>query len=548
MDYKRLADLLYPNVNKTIEDYELIYPKRALGNDMEVCRFAPSPTGRMHMGNLFASFIPERFAHQTNGVFIVRIEDTDNKRAIEDGINKIICDLDAYDYKIDESPIIGGTYGPYLQTERKDIYAAFAKYLVSIGRAYPCFCSEDDIKSIRERQTNIKDRIGYYGSYAKCRNLSYEEIEKKINNGDKYTIRLKSNGDFNKKITFKDKVKGTILLPENDIDHVLIKSDGIPPYAFAHVVDDYLMRVTLVTRDDSYISSVPYHLEIWQAFGFKTPSYAHILPLNKKEGECVRKLSKRKDPEAAVLYYNEKGIPKEAIKLYFATLLNSNFEEWYNANPNSSINDFKFTFEKMSKSGSIFDVEKLTNISKTYFSRLKASEIYDNALIYFNTYDKDFHELLKNEEEYTINILNIERDIPKPRKDLACYKDIKEQISYMYDELFNIDNYSGLEIKKYYDIKTLEDYFNNIYNKTDEKEIWWNKVKEFSTKHGFCPDVKAYKIDPCDYCGHVGDFCEIIRASITGKTVTPDIYEILKILSTSSINNRLKIFESYLNK
>ncbi len=548
MDYKKLANLLYPDIDKDIEYYEKLYPKRNLNDGEEVCRFAPSPTGRMHMGNLFASFIPERFAHQSNGIFIVRIEDTDSKRAIEDGINKIICDLDAYDYKIDESPINGGLYGPYLQTERKDIYAAFAKYLVSIGRAYPCFCKEEDLKCIREDQTSSKKRIGYYGEYAICRNLTIEEIEAKIKNGEKYTIRLKSNGNFNKKIIFKDKVKGTIELPENDIDHVLIKSDGIPPYAFAHVVDDYLMRVTLVTRDDSYISSVPYHMEIWNAFNFKAPSYAHILPLNKKDGECIRKLSKRKDPEAAVLYYNEKGIPKEAIKLYFATLLNSNFEEWYNANSDKNIEDFKFTFEKMSKSGSIFDIEKLINISKTYFSRLKADVLYEKALKYFNTYDKDFYGLLKNHKDYTISILNIERELVKPRKDIACYLDIKGQIYYMYEELFDLNNYSNLEIKTFYNYKILEDYFDNVYNKNDEKEVWWNKIKDFSSKYDFCPDVKEYKACPDKYCGHVGDLCELIRASITGKTITPDIYEILKILDISSIKKRIKLFKNYLNK
>lgn len=548
MDYKKLANLLYPDIDKDIAYYERLYPERNLEAGVEVCRFAPSPTGRMHMGNLYASFIPERFAHQSDGLFIVRIEDTDSKRAIEDGINKIICDLDCYDYKIDESPIIGGAYGPYLQTERKDIYAAFAKYLVGIGKAYPCFCSEEDLNVIREKEISQKDRIGYYGAYAKCRNLTYEEVEEKLKNGEKYTIRLKSMGDFNKKIIFKDKIKGTINLPENDIDHVLIKSDGIPPYAFAHVVDDHLMRITLVTRDDSYISSVPYHLEIWQAFGFKIPLYAHILPLNKKDGECIRKLSKRKDPEAAVLYYNEKGIPKEAIKLYFATLLNSNFEEWYVSNPNSSIADFKFTFEKMSKSGSIFDVEKLLNISKTYFSRFKASDLYNNALQYFKTYDQDFYEILKNNKDYTIDILNIERNVSKPRKDIACFQDIKPQTIYMYDELFNIDSYNDIEIKPFYSSKILEDYFNSVYNKNDEKEVWWNKIKDYAIKYNFCPDVKEYKVCPGNYCGHVGDLCELIRAAITGRTITPDIYEILKLLDKVSIEKRIKLFASYLNK
>lgn len=548
MDYKKLAELLYPNINKTIEDYESEFPERNLPEGTEVCRFAPSPTGRMHMGNLYASFIPERFAHQTNGIFFLRIEDTDEKRAIENGIELIIEDLNTYNYKVDESPIIGGNYGPYIQSARKDIYAAFSKYLVSIGRAYPCFCSEEDLNNIREIQTEKKDRIGYYGKYAKCRNLSYEEIEEKIKNGEQYVIRLKSIGDFDKKIVFKDKIKGTIEIPENDIDHVLVKSDGVPPYAFAHVVDDYLMRVTLVTRDDSYISSVPYHLEIWNAFKFKAPKYAHILPLNKKEGESVRKLSKRKDPEATVSFYNEKGIPPEAVKLYFATLLNSNFEEWYNANRDKVIYDFKFTFDKMSTSGSIFDIEKLISISKTYFSRLKAIDLYERTLEYLNIYDKEFYELLNKNKDYTINILNIEREISRPRKDISCFSDVKSQISYMFDELFSIDDYKNLEIKSFYNTEILEGYFNNVYNNKDEKEVWWNKIKEFCPKYNFSPDTKEYKNNPEKYKGHIGDICELFRVSMTGRTMTPDLYEILKLLDKDSIKNRIKLFESYLKK
>ncbi len=548
MDYKKLADLLYPNIDKTIEDYENMYPERDLPEDAIVARFAPSPTGRMHMGNLFASFIPETFAHQTNGVFILRIEDTDDKRAIENGTELILEDLKAYKYRIDEDPINGGAYGPYIQSQRKDIYAAFGKYLVSLGKAYPCFCTEEEINHIREIQTEKKDRIGYYGHYAKCRNLSYEEIEKKIKNNEPWVLRLKSNGDFNKKIVFKDLIKGTIEIPENDIDHVLIKSDGIPPYAFAHVVDDHLMRVTHVTRDDSYISSVPYHLEIWKSFGFKVPKYAHILPLNKKEGETVRKLSKRKDPEAAVSFYNERGIPEEAVKLYFATLLNSNFEEWYNQNPELSINDFKFTFDKMSKSGSIFDIDKLISISKTYFSRLKATDLYYKTLEYLNIYDKNFYELLNNNREYTINILNIEREVPRPRKDISCYSDVKKEISFMFDELFNINDYKDLEIKKFYKPEILEDYFKNIYNKEDEKQDWFNKIKEFSVKYNFCPDNKEYKQNPDKYLGNISDICELIRVMITGRTMSPDLYEILKLLNDNSINKRINLFKNYLNK
>ena len=315
MTNKNLADLLYPNITKTIDDLERMYPIRNLPDNAEVCRFAPSPTGRMHIGNLYASFIPEVIAKQTNGIFMLRIEDTDNKRAIENGIQLIIDDLKHYNYIVNEHPIKGGNYGPYIQTERKEIYHTVAKYLVSIGRAYPCFCSEDDLTEMREYQEKKKDRIGYYGHYAKCRNLSYEEIKKHIDNGDKWVLRLKSMGDFNKKIIFKDLVKGTIEMPENDIDQVLIKSDGIPPYALAHVCDDHFMRVTTVTRDDSYISSVPYHLELWNACGFKIPKFAHLLPLNIKDGNTIRKISKRKDPTAAVAFYHEKGIPVEAIKL-----------------------------------------------------------------------------------------------------------------------------------------------------------------------------------------------------------------------------------------
>ena len=547
MDYKKLADLLYPNVDKTIDDYEKMYPERNLSEDAIVARFAPSPTGRMHMGNLFASFIPETFAHQTNGIFILRIEDTDDKRAIENGTELILEDLKAYKYKVDEDPINGGAYGPYIQSKRKDIYSTFGKYLVSIGRAYPCFCSEEEIAHIREIQTEKKDRIGYYGKYAKCRNLTYEEIEEKIKNNEPWVLRLKSNGDFNRKIIFKDLIKGTIEIPENDIDHVLIKSDGIPPYAFAHVVDDYLMRVTHVTRDDSYISSVPYHLEIWKSFGFKVPKYAHILPLNKKEGETIRKLSKRKDPEAAVSFYNERGIPEEAVKLYFATLLNSNFEEWYNANPNSNISDFTFTFDKMSKSGSIFDIDKLISISKTYFSRLKAQDLYNKTLEYLNIYDKDFYELLKINKEYAISVLNIEREVPRPRKDISCYSDVKKEISFMFDKLFTINNYKDIEIKKFYKPEILEDYFENIYNKEDEKQDWFNKIKEFSVKYNFCPDNKEYKLNPDKYLGNVSDICELIRVMITGKTMSPDLYEILKLLSKESINKRINLFKEYLN-
>ena len=540
MTNKDLAELLFPDVTKTIEDYEKMYPERNLEEGAYVTRFAPSPTGRLHMGSLFASFVPEVFARQTNGVFILRIEDTDSKREIENGTELILSDLKDNDYKIDENPIDGGAYGPYIQTERKEIYRAFAKHLVAIGRAYPCFCTEEDLAHMREEEESRKERIGYYGKHAKCRNLTYEEVKAHLDKGDKFVIRLKSLGDFNKKLIFKDLIKGTIALPENDLDQVLLKSDGIPPYAFAHVVDDHLMRVTHVTRDDSYISSVPYHVELWNAFGFKLPKFAHLLPLCVKEGETVRKISKRKDPEAAVSFYHERGIPKEAIKMYFATLLNSNFEEWYLQNQDKSYRDFTFTFNKMSKSGPLFDLEKLLNISRNYISKLTKDEVYKNLLEWTGTYDKEFNNLLVKYEDYTKNVLNIEREQKKPRKDYSCYSDIKNQIFYMYDELYNPTSYEWGKIDdKNEIIKILKTYMEKYFNITD-KEAWFNNIKTLTDELGYCSNMKEYKENPDKYKGSVADISTVIRVALTTKNMTPDLYEIMKLLGKDRIINRIK--------
>ena len=542
MNYKELADLLYPDVTMSIDDLEKKYPKRDLPDHSEVCRFAPSPTGRMHLGNLFASFMPEVFAHQSNGVFILRIEDTDDKRAIENGINLIFNDLRAYNYQIDESPLTGGEYGPYIQTQRKDIYKVCAKYLVSIGRAYPCFCSEEDLNVMREKQEKCKERIGYYGKYAKCRNLSIEEVKKHLENGDKFVLRLKSMGDFEKKIVYTDLVKGRLELPENDIDQVLIKSDGIPPYAFAHVVDDHFMRVTVVTRDDSYISSVPYHFEIWDAMGFTKPRFAHLLPLNIKDGETVRKISKRKDPEAAVAFYHERGIPVEAIKLYFATLLNSNFEEWYIANPNKSYRDFHFDFSKMSKSGPLFDMEKLINISRNYLSRISAPVLYENLKKWASEFDKEFYDIIDKYKEYTINILNIEREQEKPRKDFSCYSDIKNYIWYMFNEYFDSAD-REYEFKNITDralIKEiLKEYIDNYYDASDDKDTWFNKMKELAVKFEFASNMKEYKNNPEAFKGNITDIATVIRVGVTTRSMTPDLYDILGLLGKEEINRRI---------
>ena len=541
MNYKELAELLYPEVTTTIEDLEKMYPERNLPEGAEVCRFAPSPTGRMHMGNMYAAFIPEVFAHQSKGVFILRIEDTDEKRSIENGIEHIVNDLGEFNYIIDESPVTGGNYGPYKQRDRLNIYHTVAKYLVSIGRAYPCFCTEEELTEMRTHQEDIKDRIGYYGHYAKCRNLSMEEIKKHIENKDKWVLRLKSMGDFNKKVEFNDLIKGKLELPENDIDQVLIKSDGVPPYAFAHVCDDHYMRVTTVTRDDSYISSLTYHLEIWDACGFKAPKFAHLLPLNKKDGDKVRKISKRKDPEAAVAFYHERGIPVEAIKLYFATLVNSNFEEWFMANPDKTYKDFKFTFDKMSTSGSLYDLEKLINISKNYISGLKAEEVFNLVDAWSRTYDKEFNELINKYKDYTINVLNIEREVERPRKDIESFSAVKREIGYMYDELF-FNKEKAFERKDFYSKELLEYYIDNVYDETDDKQTWFNKIKEMCPKFGFASETKEYKKNPENYKGSVAHACEVIRVSVTNRTMTPDLYEILKLLGKDRIKERISKF------
>lgn len=541
MNYKELADLLYPDVNLTIEDLEKMYPKRNLPEGAEVLRFAPSPTGRMHMGNLFASFVPETFAHQSNGLFLLRIEDTDLKRTIDDGIKYIIDDFKEFNLIVDEDPIKGGNYGPYVQRERINIYHTVAKYLVSIGRAYPCFCSEEDLNNMRKEQEEKKDRIGYYGHYAKCRNLSLDEVKKHLENGDEWTLRLKSLGDFDKRFVFNDLIKGNIDLPENDIDQVLIKSDGVPPYAFAHVCDDHFMRVTIVTRDDSYISSVPFHVELWDACGFEKPKFAHILPINKKEDGNIRKLSKRKDPEAAVSFYHEKGVPVEAIKLYFATLLNSNFEEWYLQNQDKSYKEFNFTFDKMSTSGSLFDLEKLISISREYIKNLKAKEVFEGLDNWSKVYDKDFNTLINKYKEYTINILNIEREVERPRKDIESFSAVKREVGYMYDELFNIEE-KTFERKEFYSKELLEYYINNVYDENDDKQTWFNKIKEMCPSFGFASETKDYKKNPENYKGSVAQVCEVIRVAVTNRTNTPDLYEILKLLGKERIKERINNF------
>lgn len=547
MTNKELADLIFPNVTKTIEDYEKIYPERNLKEGAVVSRFAPSPTGFVHMGSLLTTLIEKKVPKETGGVFYLRIEDTDQKRSVENGIKGIVDDLKNFQIEIDEG-VVGeheqiGSYGPYIQSERKEIYETYAKYLLEHDLAYPCFCTEEEIDNIRTIQEAGKERIGYYGHWAKCRNLSNEERIRRIKNGDQFIIRLKSPGNFEKKIVVSDLVRGTIEFPENDLDIVLIKSDGLPLYHFAHVIDDHLMRTTHVLRGEEWLSSLPVHVQLFNIFGFKIPKYAHLgLVMKIDEDGSRRKLSKRKDPEAAVSYYHEKGIPVEAVKLYLMTIANSNFEAWYMANPDKTIDDFKFDFKKMSESGSLFDIDKLVNISKNYISRLSAEVVYNNLLNWANEFQPNFAKLISDYKEYTINILNIEREQKKPRKDYASYSDIMPQIWYMYDELFTSDRkYEWQRINQKDEIKMiLDEYFNKYYDANDDKDTWFHKMKELASSIGYASEVKEYKEHPEQYKGHIGDISMVVRVAMTTKSMTPDLYQILKLLGIERINKRLE--------
>lgn len=548
MDRKEFANLLLPGVTKTIEDFEKMYPERNLSDGAIVTRYAPSPTGFVHMGALYASFIASKMASQTNGVFYLRIEDTDQKRSIDNGVNLIIKDLKDFNIKFDEGMISetewNGEYGPYIQSERKEIYWAFAKYLIENDMAYPCFCTEDDLNEIRQKQEKYKSRIGYYGRYTRCRNLSIEEALEKIKNGEKYVIRLKSPGHFDNKFKFTDCIKGSMELPENDLDIVIIKGDGLPTYHFAHLVDDHLMRTTHVIRGDEWLSSIPIHTQLFRMFNFKVPKYAHLAPLTKEENGNKRKLSKRKDPEAAVSYYHERGIPKEAVILYLATIANSNFEEWMEHNKDKDLSEFKMEFKKMSSSsGALFDLEKLLNISKNYLSKLSAKEIYDRVYNWSCEFDLEFKELLEEYKEKSISIFNIEREQAKPRKDYSCYSDIKNQIWYMYDELFdkNEKNYEFQKITDKEEIKKILTTYINEYYVDSDSDAWFNKMKEMAEKLGYASNMKEYKQNPDNYKGNIADISNVLRVALTTKSMTPDLYQIMKILGSDTIKKRFEL-------
>ena len=540
MDYKDLANLIFPNA-KDISYYEEKYPARNLPEGAVVSRFAPSPTGFVHIGGLYQALVAKEMTKKTNGVFFLRVEDTDQKREVENGVTGIVKSLIDFDILPDEGMVTEteekGSYGPYKQSERKDIYQAYAKYLLEQGKAYPCFCTPEDLDTIRKKQEGAKVRTGYYGVWAKCRNLTVEEAAEKIKNGENYIIRFKSPGREDRKIKHHDLIKGNVEFPENDQDIVIIKADGLPTYHFAHAVDDHLMRTTLVIRSDEWLSSVPLHLQLFYELGFRPPKYAHISPIMKNDNGNKRKLSKRKDPEAAVSYYKEEGIPVEAVKEYLLNIANSTFENWRRANPDKSLDEFDFQLNKMSVSGALFDMVKLLDIGKNVISRMSAQEVYENALNWANEYDKELVQILEN-KDYALKVFGIERGNKKPRKDLSKWSDVKENIIYMYEEPSNydFDKISGEDAKK-----VIEEY-SKVYDYNDDKQVWFDKIKDVAEKLGYAREVKEYKANPENWAGHVGDVSTVIRVVLTGRRNTPDMYEIMQVLGKDEVTKRFENF------
>ena len=547
MTNKDLADLIFPNINKTIKDYENMYPSR---NGTVVTRFAPSPTGYVHIGGIYQAIIDYLIAKNNNGVFYLRIEDTDQKREVKEAVELIHEALDYYELKPDEYEYNGeivGNYGPYVQSERKEIYHTFIKYLIEIGRAYPCFCTKETLDELRVMQDHKKQRTGYYGKYAKCRNLSVDEMIQNIKDGKDYVIRFKSMGDFERKFKFVDEVKGELELPENDEDFVIMKSDNLlPTYHFAHVVDDYLMGTTHIIRGEEWLSSAPKHVELFDAFGFERPryKYVHTPLIIKKEGNSIRKISKRKDPEASMTYYTDLGYPALAVIESLMTIINSNYEEWHRENPSKAWTEFQYNPAKMSSSGGLYDLEKLNNISKDVISHMSAHELYEKTYEWSKNHSETLRKLIEKDPSYYESILNIEREQEKPRKDIAYYKMIEDLIWYMYSDVFEIRHreYEWKNITNIGEIKDiLNTYINKYYDENDDKETWFNKVKELCELYGYASNIKEYKKNPGDYKGNVADISTIIRVAITTKSNTPDLYEIMKLLGKEEIIKRINM-------
>ena len=547
MDNQKLADLLFPEVVNTPEYYEEKFPYRKLPNKAEVTRMAPSPTGFIHLGNLYSALADERIAHRNGGVFYLRIEDTDEKRKVDGAVETIINVLRYFDIEFDEGAGFDDTdprnaYGPYVQRQRVEIYHTYAKSLVERGLAYPCFCTEEELDKVRAKQEEDKVLTGYYGEYATCRNLSYEEIEANIKAGKPYVLRLRSQGSPDKEITFVDAIKGEIKLPENIHDIVLLKKDGIPTYHFAHAIDDHLMRTTTVVRGGEWLASAPIHYELFHLLGFKMPAYAHTAHLMKFDEETggKRKLSKRKDPELSLDYYRKDGYHPYTMKVYLLTLLNSNFEEWHEKFPDKDINEFPFSVEKMNQSGALFDKDKLHNICKNELSKLSEEELYDFLYDWAKENEPENVEKWFGDREKMLQILRLYMGVgaKRRRKDLMYAKQIFELISYFFDgesaeemDEFKLDEDMVSKILKSYLAK---------YDHNDDNSVWFNKLKEIADEHGFASDMKAYKANPENFKGNVSDIAEAVRIAVTGRANTPDLWTIVHIMGEEQMTERIK--------
>ncbi len=542
MDYHALSELLFPDVKKTPEEIEAQFPPRQLPEGAVVSRMAPSPTGFVHLGNLLQGLTSERMCHQSGGVFYLRIEDTDAKREVEGAAETLIDILRQFDVVFDEGVTETGetgAYGPYRQSRRASIYHVFAKLLVENGMAYPCFCTEEELTQMRASQEAQKANFGYYGKWAKWRDRPLEDIQRELEKGTPWVLRFRSTGSLENKIKFTDLVKGNLELTENDIDHVLLKSDGIPTYHFAHAVDDHLMRTTHVIRSDEWLSTLPFHLQLFKALGFKPPKYLHIGPLMKMDGNSKRKLSKRKDPELALTYYQAEGYPAQSVFEYMLTILNSNFEDWRRANPDAPADTFKFSYKKMNPAGSLFDAAKLRDVSKNVISKFTAKTVYEQAAQWAKQYDAQLYTLLTSDPAYATGIFDIDRGGKKPRKDIAVFSEIRDYVSYFYDELFTPADVYPQQLQPS-DVRAILSAYQTVYDETDDKDTWFAKIKSICEPLGFCPDVKAYKANPDAYKGHVGDVSTVIRVAVTGRTNTPDLWAILKLYGRQRVMQRLE--------
>lgn len=548
MDYNKLADLLFPHINKDPLEYEEIYPQRTLPAGAKVTRLGPSPTGFIHLGNLYGAFVDERLAHQSNGVFYLRIEDTDDKRQVEGAEEAIISSLEFFGVTFDEGVTKDGeigNYGPYHQSQRSEIYQTYVKRMVSRGQAYPCFCTEEELNEIRQMQEILKDNPGYYGKWAKHRNLAIEEIQRRLDQKEAFVIRLKSQGTHDckdediKMISVEDGIRGTLMMPENNQDVVLLKANGIPTYHFAHVVDDHLMRTTHVVRGAEWLPSLPIHVELFNTLEWPLPIYCHTAQLMKLENGNRRKLSKREDPELSLDYYRSEGYHPKAVREYLMTILNSNYEEWRMENPDTPLESFEFTIEKMSNSGTLFDLDKLSDISKDVLVKLPATELCHFLIDWSKAHRPELTEILEGNEDYLIKILDLGRSGNKPRKDFVFARQMFEFISYFYDDYFEIvDSYP--ENVNDDDAKAILSAYLESYDHQDDQTQWFDKIRQIASDKGYAAKPKDFKKNPELYKGHVGDVSTVIRVALMGRATSPDIWEIQQILGEEKTKERIK--------